>query len=110
MVLPLPVLLIEDVEVAQELAQRALQPYAHSFALTITPDARQAITLLHNSTPQFALIVLDLDLPMRSGFEFLAHLCQQAPYSVIPVILLIGFSIQLEQLQAERYQIANYLD
>jgi len=105
---PLPVLLIEDDEVDQELIQRLIQPYAHRFAVTAVPDAIRALELLPRAHLHFAIILLDLMLPRMNGFEFLHFLRQQPTQKERIVIVITGSNDEQDRLRAERYQIAGY--
>ncbi len=106
---PLPVLLIEDDEVDRELVQRLLRPHAQHFAVITVPDAIRALLLLQRADTHFAIILLDLTLPMMDGFEFLHYLRQQPDLKEHTVIIITGSGNEQDRLRAERYQVAGYL-
>ena len=106
---PLPVLLVEDDKVDQEVIIRCLKPHAQHFTLTVAPDARQAIMLLSSTLIHFDIIVLDLNLPGLEGLEFLHMLDQQPNFKESIVIILTGSGSDQDRSQANNYCVAGYL-
>lgn len=106
---PLPMLLIEDDDVDRALIMRYLIPHQPQFTVTATADANQALTLLASPQTDFAIIVLDLNLPGLSGFEFLHTLRQNPHYKASLVIVLTGTNSDQDRSQAQAYDVAAYL-
>ena len=78
-----PVLMIDDDESLTRLVQENLAVLG--IALETTHTGEDGLEQLR--TGQFALVILDVMLPVMSGFEVLIHLRQ---FSDVPVIMLTG--------------------
>jgi chemotaxis family two-component system response regulator Rcp1 len=91
---PLDILLVEDNPLDILLTRRALEEGGFGFMLHVTEDGEEAMDFLHhncNSTdtnrPCPDLILLDLNLPKKSGKEVLTQIRQRPGMSHIPVII-----------------------
>lgn len=90
------ILLIEDNPDDIALTQKALEKSGFPHTLTVISDGREALDYLlqQNAYSHLKpkdrpdLIILDLNLPLMSGFEILEHLKADAQVRVIPVIVL----------------------
>jgi two-component system, chemotaxis family, response regulator Rcp1 len=88
-------LLVEDNPADAYLVRTAVAPAIDQGALqcsTVT-DGAQALAFLHHHEPYTQdaspdLVLLDLNLPVRSGYEVLAELQQDAELYTIPVVVL----------------------
>jgi CheY-like chemotaxis protein len=79
-------LLVDDEEANLDLLQGILEADGFS-AVVRTADARHAIPLLESVRPD--LVLLDLHMPYRSGFEVLADLRERTPVDEhLPVLVL----------------------
>src|SRR2546427_4531876 len=88
-------LLVEDNPGDACLVRVALAPYIEHGALQLSTvaDGENALAFLHHYAPytQVAapdLIFLDLNLPVRSGYEVLAELRQDPALRSVPVVVL----------------------
>lgn len=70
------------------------------YEVTDTRDAESALELLKQRCP--ALILLDLNLPGISGWEFLDLIRDHPTHSTIPVIIITG-SITMGDTRPEQY-------
>ena len=61
------------------------------FDVEIAADGMEALSVVRQSSPE--LIVLDVMMPLMSGFEVLAHLRGSSDTRQIPVILLTAKSL-----------------
>ena len=78
------ILIAEDDPLISSFIARGLR--AHGYSVVVADDGAEAERLI--STDDFDLIILDMALPYRSGFEVLQELrAQQNP---IPVLVLTG--------------------
>lgn len=103
-----PVVVVDDDELARELVARLLQKLALVNPLVFAEDGDRAVDLL-STGPMPALVLLDLDMPRRSGLEVLAWLRSDARLRRIPVIMLTG-SAELEEVdRAYELGITSYL-
>lgn len=78
--------LIDDEEANLDLLETILEDDGYH-AIVRTADARQAIPVFESSAPD--LVLLDLHMPHRSGFEVLRDICERTPPGdYLPVLVL----------------------
>jgi chemotaxis family two-component system response regulator Rcp1 len=87
------ILLVEDNPGDIRLVQEAFAENGLSARLNITRDGEQALAFLRRegayaNSPRPALVLLDLNLPRKSGREVLAEIKQEERLRQIPVIIL----------------------
>jgi CheY-like chemotaxis protein len=87
------VLLVEDDEGDALIIREAFEYYRIRNRLTIVTDGEAALKFLRQAgpyagAPRPGLILLDVNLPRRSGLEVLAELKQDPDLLVIPVVML----------------------
>ena len=87
------VLLVEDDEGDVLMTKEAFEYYKIRNRLHVVSDGDQALQFLRQAgpyagAPRPGLILLDVNLPRRSGLEVLAELKQDENLLVIPVVML----------------------
>src|SRR5271157_2519473 len=89
------ILLVEDNPIDVIMTRKALEEGDFRFRLHVSEDGEQALDFLHqncNSTDTNSfcpdLILLDLNLPKKTGKEVLAEIRKNPSTSLIPVIIL----------------------
>ena len=87
------VLLVEDDEGDVLMTREAFEYYKIKNRLHVVSDGEQAMQFLHQEgqyadAPRPGLILLDVNLPRKSGLEVLAELKQDDDLLTIPVIML----------------------
>jgi CheY-like chemotaxis protein len=87
------VLMVEDDEGDVLMTREAFEYYKISNRLHVVPDGEQALQFLRRTgpyaeAPRPGLILLDVNLPRRSGLEVLAELKQDPDLLTIPVVML----------------------
>ena len=93
------VLLVEDDEGDVLMTREAFEYYKIRNRLHVVSDGDQALQFLRQEgpyadAPRPGLILLDVNLPRRSGLEVLAELKQDPDLLVIPVIMLTTSSAE----------------
>jgi CheY-like chemotaxis protein len=89
----LDILLVEDDEGDVLITREALAEQQIPGALHVVPDGDQALQFVHRTghwtaAPRPDLVLLDLNLPRRGGFEVLAELKSHPSLRLIPVVVL----------------------
>ena len=87
------VLLVEDDEGDILMTREAFEFHKIRNPLHVVTDGEQALQFLHRTgpfadAPRPGLILLDVNLPRRSGLEVLAEVKQDPELLVIPVVML----------------------
>ena len=87
------VLMVEDDEGDVLMTREAFDYYKIRNRLHVVTDGEQALQFLHRTgpyadAPRPGLILLDVNLPRRSGLEVLAELKQDPDLLTIPVVML----------------------
>ncbi len=95
-----------DVRLVQEVLKEAKIPYE----LLLANDGVEALALLTNPeslTPD--VMLLDLNLPRKTGLEVLAELKDHPEVSGIPIVILTGLDDEAVALEAIRQGAQDYL-
>ncbi len=104
MIVPLPVLYAEDDENDAFLMQRAFRQLAIPNPLEIVADGKLAVEYLRGTGayadrqqhPMPCLVLLDLNMPGKSGLEVLKWLRAQPAISTLPVVVLTSSNQQTD--------------
>ena len=108
------VLLVEDDEGDVLMTREAFEYYKIRNRLHVVSDGDQALQFLRNEgpyadAPRPGLILLDVNLPRRSGLEVLAELKQDPDLLVIPVIMLTTSSAEEDILRSYKLHANAYV-
>ena len=110
---PIEVLIAEDNDADVHLTAIALQD-ARIANVHVVGDGEEALDFLkregaYASAPRPDLILLDLNLPKKDGFQVLAEMRADAHLKTIPVIVVSGSDREADVARAYDLQIAGYL-
>jgi CheY-like chemotaxis protein len=103
------ILLVDDDPVNNFLNQRLLENLAVADQLLVALNGQEAFALLEEHCPDAAcpaLILLDVNMPVMNGFEFL-HAYQQLPLEQKEAIVIIMLTTSLHPQDVERGQQLN---
>jgi signal transduction histidine kinase len=67
--------------------QILLNMLEHDYRILVATSGEQALKLIHQ-TDHISLVLLDVDMPLLSGFEVLKHLRDNTVYATLPVIMV----------------------
>jgi chemotaxis family two-component system response regulator Rcp1 len=100
------VLLIEDNPGDAELINDALQTSTMPTHISLAMDGDQAVAFLNHgagyeSAPRPDLILLDLNLPKRDGFEVLKEIKAHPVLSRIPVVILTSSQAERDIIKSQ---------
>jgi DNA-binding response OmpR family regulator len=107
-------LLVEDNPADVFLIRQAILSHSLDIELYVASDGDEAYEFIERAendserSPRPELVLLDLNLPKRSGREVLERLRQSAEYSTVPVVVLTSSDLsddrkKLSALGADRY-------
>ncbi len=85
MVPPMKILVVDDHALIREALRGVLKELKEDAVIVEAPDSRQAMQLIAEN-PDVELVLLDLNLPDRSGFDVLAELRESHP--AVSVVML----------------------
>jgi putative two-component system response regulator len=99
------ILAIDDNETQLILYQEMLAP---KYDLRIVKSASQALHFL-NTTNNVSVILLDIEMPHISGFEFLKDIRKIPSYMRVPIIIISGNTGEAFSQQARNSSAADVL-
>jgi CheY-like chemotaxis protein len=91
-----PLLLVEDNEVNREMLQRRLQRAGYS--LDCAADGQEALDKMRELLP--ALVLLDINLPVKDGWTVAKEASSDATIQDIPIIALTAHAMASDREQA----------
>ena len=108
------VLLVEDDEGDVLMTREAFEYYKIHNRLHVVSDGEQALQFLRRTgpfadAPRPGLILLDVNLPRRSGLEVLAELKEDPDLLVIPVVMLTTSQAEEDILRSYRLHANAYV-
>lgn len=103
-----PLLVVDDDEMAREAVALSLGRLNLRNPLVFARDGDEAIGLLQEIAVP-ALIVLDLEMPGRSGLETLGWVRSEPRLAAVPVLMLTGVAEMAEVDEAYKLGITSYL-
>lgn len=99
------ILIVDDKATSRELLRTVLEN--DGYIIVEAADGLEAIQKAHAEKP--ALILLDLQLPVRSGYEVLTELRGDSRYAALPIIALTASAMQGDQEKALAAGFTAYL-
>ena len=111
---PIEILLVEDNPGDVRLTTEALRDAKVRNNLTVAPDGVEALAMLRRegryaAVPRPDLILLDLNLPKKSGREVLQEVKQDAALKDIPVVILTTSKAERDIVEGYRLQANAYV-
>ena len=111
---PMEILLIEDDLEDAGMTIEALRQGDVPCRISLVRDGEEAMEFLlrrerYRRAPQPDLILLDLNLPKKSGREVLAEVKADERLACLPVVVLTSSATQQSILQAEGLHVESYL-
>jgi CheY-like chemotaxis protein len=99
------ILIVDDKATSRELLRTVLE--RQGYAVIEASDGQEAVDKVHAETPD--LILLDLQMPVRNGYEVLSELRQDAAYATLPIIALTASAMQGDREKALAAGFTGYL-
>lgn len=107
------IFLVDDDDVDVMAIRRGLQRVSNPPRLVVANDGEEALSILSSGRlSTSATIVLDINMPRMSGFEFLRRLHSDAELEVyrdLPVWMMTTSEADRDLRQADKYGVAGYI-
>lgn len=104
------ILLVDDDRTANFLHKLLVSRMEIAEQVLVAEDGQQALAVLAAATVPPALILLDLNMPVLNGFDFLVRYAQLSPPTPRPIIALLSSSDHaLDQARARHLPVNAYL-
>lgn len=115
MVSPKKILLVDDDETTHFLTQRILKRAEIEVDMLTAKHGQEALSIVkevcqNEKCPE--LILLDIQMPVMDGFEFLAELQKSADLSSAPlkIVLLSSSTHQLDVARAKQFPVIDFIE
>jgi len=101
------ILLVDDDKFLLEFFGRILS--AQGFVAVMASNGSEAQDVLKNEEAGFDLVVVDLLMPVQSGWNFIEFLKNDPRFKDLPIIALTGLSLSYEEFERIRQQTSAVL-
>jgi CheY-like chemotaxis protein len=99
------ILIVDDKATSRELLRTVLEK--QGYAVIEAADGEEALQKTRSHNPD--LILLDLQMPIRNGYEVLGELRPDPRYAVLPIIALTASAMQGDREKALAAGFTGYL-
>lgn len=99
------ILLVEDEDLIIKLLQKKL--VSEGYDVTIASDGEEGMKALRQNKPE--LVLLDIVMPKKGGFEVLEEINQDVDLRNIPVIIISNSGQPMELDRAQRLGVKDWL-
>jgi CheY-like chemotaxis protein len=99
------ILIVDDKATSRELLHTVLEK--QGYAISEAANGEEALEKVRAETPD--LVLLDLQMPIRNGYEVLGELREDAAYATLPVIALTASAMQGDREKALAAGFTGYL-
>lgn len=108
---PLHILLVEDDQIDQMNVKRAFERNKIMNPLYVAENGVEALEMLRDGRvpDERRLVLLDLNMPMMNGIEFLKTLRADEKLGATPVVVLTTSNAEQDKVQAYNLNVAGYL-
>lgn len=107
------VLLVDDDPASNFLAQLLLRKLDKVLHVSVTANGKEALDYLreqHGKSSFPDLILLDINMPIMDGFEFMDHF-QQLPLNQLPRVVILSSSVSPKDAQrAMDYRVNGFIN
>lgn len=104
-----PILLVEDDSVDVLTTRRALKEIEVTNPLVVCENGEEGLAWLHGASEPPCLVLLDLNMPVMNGIEFLEHVKRDERLRRIPTVVLTTSEEQEDKLRSFDLGIAGYM-
>ncbi|MFO7821542.1 MAG: response regulator [Lentisphaeria bacterium] len=91
------VLIVDDEDVLREFYTRVFANFGYN--TICAGDGSEAITMLEEDPERYTLVILDMNMPIKNGWEVLDHMRNHEKLTDKPVIAITGLSMDEDELK-----------
>lgn len=91
------ILVVDDDDLLRDFYSRVLSQ--RGYEITCAANGDEALEELKNSTAPFALVIIDLLMPVRTGWELIEEMKSTAKYAKIPLLAITGLATSFEEFE-----------
>lgn len=109
------ILLVDDDEISNYITEALINEIDIAKSLSIATDGQQALDylqqhpIINNEADGHIMVLLDLNMPVMDGFEFMEEYQQKSWKDKATVIMLTSSSNPKDMAKAKKYNFAGYL-
>lgn len=104
-----PILLVEDDQVDVLTTRRALKEIHVTNPLVVCENGEEGLAWLRDNAEVPCLVLLDLNMPVMNGIEFLEHMKRDARLRRIPTVVLTTSEEQEDKVRTFDLGIVGYM-
>lgn len=104
-----PILLVEDDQVDVLTTRRALKEIHVTNPLVVCENGEEGLAYLRGAAERPCLVLLDLNMPVMNGIEFLENVKSDASLRRIPTVVLTTSEEQEDKLRSFDLGAAGYM-
>lgn len=110
-----PLLIVEDNEVDALCLKRAFEKNGIGKTIITASNGEEALAYLNSESPEQSarvpnLILLDLNMPIMNGFEFLNVVKSDGRLKSIPVVILTSSTSSVDMNDSYNSNVAGYIE
>ena len=110
-----PLLIVEDNETDVLCLKKAFEKSGIGKAIVTASNGEEALAYLKGNLPEQDqripnLILLDLNMPIMNGFEFLEEVKSDAKLKAIPVVVLTSSTSSMDMNDSYNSNVAGYIE
>jgi CheY-like chemotaxis protein len=91
------VLVVDDDELLREFYSRVLAGQGYEAVCAANGD--EAIRLLEGAKEDFALVIMDLLMPVRTGWELIEYIKAAPAWQKVPILAITGLAASFEEFE-----------
>lgn len=109
------ILLVDDDEISNYITESLIEEMNIAHEHAIATDGRQALNFIQDhpiikeNKPGHILVLLDLNMPVMDGFEFMEEYQQQNWTDKVSIVMLTSSSNPKDMSKAKSYNFTGYL-
>lgn len=101
------ILIVEDNEINREMLSEILEEY---YTVLTAENGKEGLAVLRKNSRSITAILLDIQMPVMDGYEFLEEIRKNTVFNRIPVIVTSSMNSQEEEQRCIQLGAADFLE